>query len=492
MKNLLSQSTKLLAFACACALAISSGLASGPNLSAAQDEYDLVLAGGRVIDPETGLDGVRNVGITGGKIRAISAGQMKGRARIDCAGLVVAPGFIDLHAHGVDEENNRFQAMDGVTTALELEGGAADIDEWYRSREGKSLINYGVSAGHSAVRRRVLRADAVGKEASDEQIAEMRREIARGLERGAVAVGFGIQYTPGASRWEIQEMFRAAAAAGASCHPHIRHAGAKEPESSITALEEVIAAAAITGAPLHVVHVTSSGIGNTPRMLQMIKEARSRGLDVTTECYPYTAAMTGLQSAIFDEGWQQKLGIDYKDLQWVATGERLTAETFAGYRKAGGMVVVHLIPESIVRTAVADPTVMIASDGLIVNGKGHPRGSGTFARVLGRYVRQERALGLAEALGKMSLMPARRLERRVPQMKDKGRIRAGADADIVVFDPLTVSDTSTYEEPAKFSTGIKHVLVNGVFVVKDGALESTVAPGRAVRAPLKQQSNQGG
>jgi dihydroorotase len=485
----LAQSTKLFAFACACVLAISSAVPFGASSLAAQDEYDVVLAGGRVIDPESGLDQVRNLGISGGKIRAISERPLKGRTSFNCAGLVLAPGFIDLHAHGVNEENNRFQAMDGVTTALELEGGSADIDQWYSAREGKSLINYGVSAGHGAVRMKVMRADAVSKEANDEQIAEMRREIGRGLERGAVAVGFGIQYTPGASRWEIQEMFRAAAAAGASCHPHIRHAGTKEPESSITALEEVIAAAAITGAPLHVVHITSSGIGNTPRLLQMIKEARSRGLDVTTECYPYTAAMTNLQSAIFDEGWQQKLDIDYKDLQWVATGERLTAETFAEYRKAGGMVVIHLIPESMVRMAVADPTVMIASDGLIVNGKGHPRGSGSYARVLGRYVREQRAVSLMDALRKMSLMPAKRLERRAPQMKDKGRIRVGADADIVVFDPLTVSDTSSYEEPAKYSVGMKYVLVNGVFVVKDGALQSEVAPGRAVRAPIKQQSN---
>ena len=159
---------------------------------------------------------------------------------------------------------------------------------------------------------------------------------------------------------------------------------------------------------------------------EMIAGARQRGLDVTTEAYPYTAGMTDLSSAIFDEGWQGRQGgIAYGDLQWAATGERLTPESFARYRKQGGMVAIHSIPEEIVRLAVADPTVMIASDGILDNGKGHPRAAGTYARVLGRYVREEHALSLNDAIRKMSLMPAQRLG-----LSNKGRIRVGADADI--------------------------------------------------------------
>jgi N-acyl-D-aspartate/D-glutamate deacylase len=263
----------------------------------------------------------------------------------------------------------------------------------------------------------------------------------------------------------------------------MRYAGLKEPNNSVRALEEVLSATAITGAPLHVVHISSMGLRATPLLLQIIAEAQSRGLDVTTECYPYTATQTNIESAIYDEGWQEALGIDYKDLQWVATGERLTAESFARYRKVGGGVIGHSIPEEIARTAVASPLTMIASDGGLQNGKGHPRGSGTYARVLGRYVRDQKALTLMDALRKMTIMPARRLERIAPMMKNKGRIRAGADADLTIFDPASVIDKSTFEEPARYSEGIKHVLVGGVFVVKESRLQPGVNPGRAVRAP---------
>jgi N-acyl-D-aspartate/D-glutamate deacylase len=217
-----------------------------------------------------------------------------------------------------------------------------------------------------------------------------------------------------------------------------------------------------------------------------VKGVRARGLDVTTECYPYTAGSTALESAIFDEGWQERQGITYKDVQWVKTGERLTAETFAKYRKEGGAVVVFSIPEHAARTAVSDPIVMIASDGLPISGpKIHPRGQGTFARVLGHYVREEKALDLTTALRKMTLMPAQRLEKRAPGFHDKGRVRVGADADITIFDPEKIIDKATFGEPLQFSDGIPFVLVNGVAVVKKGQLVDGVFPGRAARAPVR-------
>jgi N-acyl-D-aspartate/D-glutamate deacylase len=239
----------------------------------------------------------------------------------------------------------------------------------------------------------------------------------------------------------------------------------------------VLADALATGAAVHVVHISSMGLRQTPVLLRMIDGARRRGLDVTTEAYPYTAAMTDLASAVFADGWQASLGgIDYKDLQWAATGERLDADTFAKYRKQGGMVIIHNIPEATARLAMADPTVMVASDGSIENGKGHPRGAGTFARVLGRYVREEKALGLMDAVRKMTLMPAQRLG-----IQSKGRLQVGSDADITVFDPARVIDRATFDNPAQYSDGIPFVLVGGSFVVRNGELVAGVSPGHAVR-----------
>lgn len=463
-----------------------------PAFSNSQMSFDLVILNGRVIDPESRTDAIRNLGISNGTIKAITTNDLVGATVIDARGLVVSPGFIDLHQHGQDEENYRFKAMDGVTTALELEVGTGDVDAWYAQREQKSLINYGVSAGHLAARMAAMHepvkflptGDAARRAATDAEIKEMKQRLEQGLQRGAVAVGFGLQYTPNASRWEILEMFRVASRYGASCHVHLRHAGVKEPASSIQALEEVISAAAITGAPLHVVHIHSTGGPATPKLLQMVVEAKEHGLDITTECYPYIAGMTDIKSAIFDEGWQEVFGIDYKDLQWAATGERLTKDTFDKYRKTGGMVAVFSMTEEIVTAAIKSPVTMIASDGILENGKGHPRTAGTYSRVLGNYVREQHVLTLMDALTKMTLMPAQRLERRVPSMKNKGRIRLGADADLTIFDPQSIIDRSTFREPAKYAEGVKFVLVNGVLIVKDGRLQSGIHPGRPIRAPF--------
>jgi N-acyl-D-aspartate/D-glutamate deacylase len=458
--------------------------------SVGAQDFDLVIANGRVMDPESGLDAVRNVGVSQGTIRAISTEPLRGKTVIDAKGLVIAPGFIDLHQHGQTPEDYRFKAADGVTSALELEVGTADVDRWYAAREGKSLIHFGVSIGHIPTRMTVMgdtpaflpggKDKAAVKAASDEDLAELKRKIELGLKQGAVAVGFGVQYTPAASQWELLEMFRVAAKYQASCHVHVRARGDRE--GSIGGFAEVLAASALTGAPLHVVHAQSSGGRSTPKLLQMISEAQTRGLDVTTECYPYRAGMTDISSAIYDDGWQERLNTTYSDLLWPPTGERLTPETFAKYRKTGGLVVAFTNPEEVVRAAVASPLTMIASDGL----PGHPRNAGTYARILGSYVREQKALTLMDALRKMSLMPAQRLEKRAPMMKNKGRVRVGADADLVVFDPAKILDQATFEKPAVTSTGIQHVLVNGVFVVKNGVLQDGVAPGHALRAPVFQ------
>ena len=447
-------------------------------------QYDIVLANGRVMDPESGLDAVRNVGINGGRIAAISAAPLRGRSVVDVKGLVVAPGFIDLHVHSHTPEAYRFQARDGVTTALELEIGVWPVARWYAQHEGRSLINFGATSGHVPAAMAVMHDKgtllptdaAANRAATPDEFRQIRDHVIQGLDEGALGVGFGIAYLPHSTREEILDLFQVAAGKKVPCFVHVRHGGPVEPGAE-DAVQEVIADAAATGAPLHVVHITSVGLRQAPVLLRMIRGARAHGLDVTTEAYPYTAGMTDIGSAIFNEGWQaHQGGITYKDLQWAATGERLTAETFAKYRKQGGMVAVHSIPEDIVRLAIADPMVMIASDGILENGKGHPRLAGTYARVLGRYVREQHALTLMEALRKMTLLPAQRIDQ--PNI---GRIKIGADADITVFDPNRVIDRATFEKPAQYSEGIQFVLVNGVLVVKNGELQPGVAPGRGVK-----------
>jgi N-acyl-D-aspartate/D-glutamate deacylase len=453
-------------------------------LAAAQaQELDIVLSRGRVMDPASGLDAARDVGILSGKIAAISEAPLRGRTVVDATGLVIAPGFIDLHSHGQTPENYRFKARDGVTTALEMEVGVSPVPEWYRAREGHALINFGATSGHIPARMAVMHdsgkllpRDTAKGAATPAQQKQTYDLVRQGLDDGALGIGLGIAYVPAATRAEILELFGLAARRKTPIYVHIRNGGPVEP-GVIDALQEAIADAAATGASLHVVHITSMGLRETGLCLQMIEGARRHGLDVTTEMYPYTAGMTDLGSAVFDEGWQAKQGgISYGDLQWALTGERLTAESSARFRKQGGMVAIHSIPEEVVRLAISDPMVMIASDGILENGKGHPRAAGCYARVLGRYVREQHVLTLMDALRKMTLMPADRLG-----IKTKGRLAIGADADIAVFDPARVVDKATFESPAQYSEGIAYVLVGGTLVVKGGELVEGVAPGRPVR-----------
>jgi dihydroorotase len=233
---------------------------------------------------------------------------------------------------------------------------------------------------------------------------------------------------------------------------------------------------------VHIAHIGSTGREQIPVLLRMIKGANSNGLDISTEVYPYGAANTAIGTPIFDAGWRERLSADFSDIEWVKTGERLTADTFSFYRREhpSGMVIAHVIPENMVRLAVADPNIIIISDAGFSEGKRHPRGAGSFSRVLGRYVREEKLLPLMTALRKMTLMPAMRLQNYVPQMRNKGRIKIGADADITIFNADTIIDRATFSNSSLPSYGITHVLVGGTFVVKNTVLLENVYPGEPI------------
>ena len=462
--------------------------------SSQAQQFDLVIQNGRVMDPETGLDAVRNVGINGNKIVQISESPLNGKRVLEAKGLVVAPGFIDVHEHGQDLDSQRVKAFDGVTTALEMEIGKPDVAAFLRSHAGHSLINYGTTASHVAARSLAFgdplpellpkAGAATDQPATPEQIARIKERLNHELDAGALGVGMGIAYTPGATRSEVIQMFRLAAQRGVPVFTHVRSSGRIEPGSSVEAVSEVIAAAAITGASLQVVHVNSSCMQDAPECLSMIAGARARGLDITTESYPYIAGMTYINSAVFNPGWQQRIGISYDSLQMPDTGERLTKERFEELHDSNKpqLVLIFQNTQQAVDAVITNPLVMIASDGLV----SHPRIAGTFSRVLRQYVREQGSLSLMGALRKMTVMPAERLERATPEARHKGRMQEGADADIVVFDPQTITDRSTFQHPMAPSTGVRYLIVGGTVLIDEGKMVPNVFPGRALLGPGKQ------
>jgi hypothetical protein len=497
-----------------------------PPAAADTASLDLVLAGGRIIDPESKLDAVRNVGIKAGKVVAISEKPLKGKEVVDVAGLVVSPGFIDLHSHAQTLAGMRMQAFDGVTTSLELEAGMLPIGMTYAAaaREGRPL-NYGFSSGWAVARMIALaglKGDGTMLKAwegfgrlkwkhfvTPAESGKVLDLVEQGLREGGIGVGMLLGYGPESNADEYFEIARKAKKHGVPVFTHIRYLEPYGPKNSLMAHQELIALAAMTGAHMHICHLNSTASKRIPEMLAAVESAAARGLKVTFEGYPYGAGSTLIAAAFLAPENLANIGIKPSDIVYQKTGKPIaSAEELARLRRQdpNGVVLVRFLDEEnprerrLIDKVILHPDAAVASDAgnweiegkeitadvwpLPARAVSHPRSAGCFARILGRYVRDEKKLSLMEAIRRCSLRPAQILEKSVPQMRNKGRLKVGADADLIVFDPKTVLDRATYMQPNQTSVGMRHVLVNGTFVIRDSRLEKTVLPGKAIRRPI--------
>ncbi|MEZ4416428.1 MAG: amidohydrolase family protein [Gemmatimonadota bacterium] len=460
-------------------------------LAAQNTGYDLVIRGGRVLDPESGFDGVADIGVRGGRIAAIESGPLQGRRVLDATGLIVAPGFIDplTQVAAAQLPSALYKVTDGVTTVLSMHGGPTDVGALYERMEQEgALLNYGTTVGHQAAREAVgLHAgneEERAAAASADQVARIVEIARRGILDGALGIGFGLQYVPSTHEDEVFRLFALASRYGVPVHLHIRYLGPTHPINSVKAIQEVIATAAATGASAQIAHVNSTSPREIDLTMRLLEGAAAHGVDMSADAYPWEAGSTGLESSVFDEGFRERMAIDYGDIEMVSNGERLTEASFERYRHDGkpDRVIIHFIPTTTLRRALSSPVTMVSSDGSIdAEGRGHPRGAGTYARFFRQYVREEGLIDLMDAVRKTSYLAAVQLQQASPAMRRKGRLSVGADADIVVFDLSTIRERATYAEPAQTSEGIRHVIVNGTPVVVDSRLVEDVAPGRAIR-----------
>jgi len=485
-------------------------------------DYDVVLRGGRVIDPESGLDEVCDLAIDGDRVAAVGIGLPPGRHEADVAGHVVTAGFVDVHSHAHDLGSARLQVADGVTTALELEAGVTPVAAGYAAAAAVGRpLNYGFAASWVLARMSVLAGVTLdgsvaslfanladprwGRAAAPAEIARLLELLAADIADGALGIGLLVGYAPAASPEEYLRVAALAAASGVPTFTHSRDLVEFRPDGVIDGAEEIVRAAGETGAHMHYCHVNSTTLRHADRVLTLVERAQRAGAPVSTEAYPYGAGMTGIGAAFLAPERLADRGLTPRSLIYAPTGEEIAdAARLAELRAAdpGGLAIIRQLDDddpgdrAVLLRYLTFPGSVIASDAMPLTWIGaapqpdawplpptavtHPRTAGTFARSI-RTLRAN-GLPLPEILAKCSLRPALLLQDRVPAMRRKGRVTAGSDADIVVFDPDALTDQATYADSTRPSTGIRHVLVNGTFVVRDGELDASARPGRPVRA----------
>ncbi len=446
--------------------------------------YDVVIRNGRVIDPETGFDALVNVGIDDGRITSISDGPLRGRTFIDARDRIVAPGFIDLLSYEPNDFGAWLKLADGVTTNLAMHGVSTYADGFFDRYSERSPVHFGGAFHHHYFRGYEM-GIGIEQRLSGSQADSLERLRREGLEGGFAGAAFSLEYAPGTSNDEVERLVAVTAEYGHVSYFHLRFSDPDPPGTSLESLAEVMSIAQRHDASIHVQHLTSTG-GTfvMPDAVSIVNQARASGIDVTACVYPYDFWATFLASARFDAGWQDRYRITYENLQIAGTDEHLTEASFGRARAANKLVAaLGSIPEQEVQQALLEPWVLVASDAIPTVGlNNHPRGAGTFARTIGRYVRDLGLLDLRSGLAKMTIQPALRVQAMIPEMRRKGRMQRGADADIVIFDPATIQDSATVVEPGLPSVGVDWVLVDGQVALRRGFPQRDVLAGRALRS----------